>query len=70
MSRQFAIKVIWNDGEEEFIKEGIGSTPARFSSRSKAEEQVDFMWMGMDNGDCQSINIVPYPQKAGPQGNS
>lgn len=59
----FAIKVIWMDGEEEYVKAGTGTTPARFFNRKAAEEQADFMEMGMDDDEYQSINVVPYPRR-------
>lgn len=59
----YAIKVIWANGEEEFVKQGLGDTPALFHSRMRAGEQADFMRMGMDDDECQSINVVPYPCK-------
>ena len=60
MSR-WAILVIWNDGEKEYLHEGVGTSPAKFSSRSEACRQKEFMEIGMD-GECQSINVVPYPK--------
>jgi hypothetical protein len=57
----FAIKVIDEDGEEEYLCEGMGDTPAKYPSRHAAQEMVDFMKIGMD-GEVQSINVVPYPK--------
>jgi hypothetical protein len=57
----FAIKVIWADGEEEYVKQGTET--ARFTSRARAKEQAEFMKMGMDDDEVQSINVVPYPRK-------
>jgi hypothetical protein len=62
----FAVLVIWEDGEEEYLKEGTSTRPARFSSRKHAKEQAEFMKMGMD-GEYQSINVVPYPPQPQPQ---
>lgn len=61
---KFAIKVVWADGEEEYLKLGQSTTPAPYTSRQRAKEQVEFMRMGMDDGECQSINVVPYPAAA------
>jgi len=58
----FAIKVVWADGAEEYLKMGQSSTPARFFSKKDARAQVEFMQMGMDDGECQSINVVLYPR--------
>ncbi len=58
----FAIKVVWADGEEEYLKQGTSNTPARFFSKKDAREQIEFMRMGMDDGECQSINVVLYPR--------
>jgi len=57
----FAIKVIWNNGEEELLKQGLSSTVASFNSQQDAKEWADFMKMGMDAAEIQSINIIPYP---------
>lgn len=54
----FAIKVVWLDGVEEYLKEGCSI--ARFTNRKRAEEQCDFMKEGMED-EVQSINVVPYP---------
>lgn len=61
---KWAIEVVWNDGESEFLRRGTApSGPiATFSSRSRAEEQADFMRVGMDG--VQSINVVKYPGDA------
>jgi len=58
----FAVLVVWNDGDEEYLKDGMSTKPARFTSRQQAKEQADFMKMGMDD-ECQSINVVPYPRR-------
>lgn len=55
----YAVLVIWKDGSEEYLKEGLGAIPAKFSSKTAANGQVKFMKMGMD--DFQSINVVRYP---------
>lgn len=60
---RFAIKVIWADGEEEYLKLGQSTTPASYTSQQRAKEQIEFMRMGMDDGECQSINVVPYPRE-------
>jgi hypothetical protein len=57
----YAIKVIDDDGGEDFLCDGLGNRPSRFPSRAAAQRQVDFMKIGME-GDVQSINIVPYPK--------
>lgn len=63
MSNQlWALLVVWHDGTEEYVKEGLGTTVAQFS-RAEAIEQKDFLMMGMDQGDCQSINVVHAPRK-------
>lgn len=57
---KFAIKVIWLDGTEEYLKTGHSGRVADFRSRDLAEAQRDFMLAGMAE-EAQSINIVPYP---------
>ena len=60
-SQRYAILVIWENGEEEYLKEGLVNI-AKFSSRQRAQEQKDFMLMGMED-EVQSINVVPFPRK-------
>lgn len=62
MAQRFAIKVIWLEGEEEYLKEGESpdGEVALFTSRKRAEAQRDFMLVGMED-EVQSVNIVPYP---------
>lgn len=55
----FAILVVWTNGEEGYLMEG--NRIATFHSRSRADEQVDFMRMGMDLDDVQSISVVTRP---------
>lgn len=55
----WAIKVIWDDGEDEYLKQG--SRVAVFPSRERAQEMRDFMMEGMSD-ECQSINVVPAPK--------
>jgi gluconate kinase len=59
-SRGFAVKVIWLDGDEEYLHEGMSERTARFFTEREAKEQAEFMKMGMSD-ECQSINVVPYP---------
>lgn len=54
----YAILVVWKDGEQEYLKEG--NVLVKFSSKSRASEQVEFMRMGMED-EVQSINIVSAP---------
>ena len=61
MSRaRWAIVVIWLDGEEEYLKAGLGPEKvALFSSHYHAGKMKEFMLEGMSD-EVQSINIVPY----------
>lgn len=58
---RWAILVIWKNGQEDYVKQGLSDVIATFS-RADAIEQTKFMKIGMD-GDCQSINIVPAPKR-------
>lgn len=58
---KYAIKVIWANGLEEYVKQGVET--ALFGTRAEAKEKADFFRMGMDYGECQSINVVPFPKK-------
>lgn len=55
---KLAIKVVWLDGREEYLKES--TEPASFVNRARADEMKSFMLEGMSD-EVQSINIVPYP---------
>lgn len=63
---RYSIKVIWQDGEEEYLKEG--SRPALFANRERADSMRAFMLEGMDPEDVQSINVVPAPAGEGGSG--
>lgn len=58
MAAPFAIKVIWLDGEEEYLMQG--NRLVIFSARSHAESQRDFMLEGMQSA-VQSVNVVLAP---------
>jgi len=60
--RTWAIKVIWENGEEEYVRVGstAGGRVASFFTRDAAQKQADFLGMGID--EAQSINVVPYPE--------
>ena len=59
----WAILVVWMNGEEEYVKQGIGTEIARFTKR-QAQEQREFLWMGMEGDpDVQSVNVVRYPSR-------
>lgn len=59
---RYAVKVIWDNGEEELLKSG--NTIASFASKRRAQEIADFMKAGMD--EVQSINVVRYPKERKP----
>lgn len=55
---RWSIKVIWLDGEEEYLMQG--QRIATFPSRSRADSQRDFMLEGIAD-EVQSVNVVPAP---------
>ena len=58
MKDSYAILVVWKDGTEEYLKEGILSDcPVIFLSKKAATEQAEFMYAGMEDK-VQSINVV------------
>lgn len=59
----YHIKVVWKDGEEELLKQGMGDQVAVFRSYRAAQEQAEFMRMGMD--DVQSVNVVRAEEGGG-----
>ena len=64
-SQRWAVLVVWENGEEEYLKQGLGSAVATFTKQA-ARDQVEFMKIGME-GDCQSINVVPAPPTKEPR---
>lgn len=63
---KYAIKVIWQGGTEDYVKEGLGpdACVATFANRREANRQRDFMAMGFDEDEIQSINVVEAPGDA------
>lgn len=61
-NQRWALLVVWRDGTEEYVKEGLGTSVAQFT-RAEAVAQKDFLMMGMDQNECQSINVVRAPGK-------
>lgn len=63
---KYAIKVVWPDGTEEFVKEGSrhDGRVAVFGIR-EARRHRDFMALGFDEDEIQSINIVEAPAGSG-----
>lgn len=58
----YAILVTYANGDEEYVNQGLGETPARFFNRREAKELSDFLKIGMDGDpDVDDIAIVPYP---------
>ena len=55
--RRWKILIVWLNGEREFVKEG--SAVKVFLTRRAAQEMAEFMRMGFDKDDVQSINVVP-----------
>jgi hypothetical protein len=53
----WAILVVGKNGEEEYLREGLGDSTARFRSRSEATKLMQFMKIGMED-EYQSINVV------------
>lgn len=56
----WAVLVIWEDGTEEYLKAGVSGSVARFHSREAANDQADFVRMGIED-ECQSVSVVNYP---------
>lgn len=57
----YAIKVIWFEGDEEYLKEGDGDKTASFPNRERAENMKSFMLEGISD-QVQSVNVVPFPK--------
>lgn len=54
----WAVLVIWKDGTQQHMEDHHGRV-ARFSSKRKAQEKVEFLRDGMGD-EVQSINVVPW----------
>lgn len=59
MSR-WSVLVVWKSGTQEYVTDTAGAV-ARLSKR-EARELADSFRMGMDEGETQSINVVPAPE--------
>jgi len=59
---RYAVQVVWNNGDTEYLNRGIGDSIALFPSKQKATKYAEFMKMGMDE-DVQSINVVRFPAR-------
>jgi len=57
----YAILVVQDNGDEDYLCDGVGDVATRFVTRARAQEMRDFMAIGMA-GDVESIDIVPYPR--------
>lgn len=54
----YAVKVIWHNGDEEIVQLGCRhSRPAIFPTKRKAQEQADFLAMGISD-QVQAIVVV------------
>jgi len=58
MESLYAIKVVWDDGGEEYLMNG--DHIAVFPSRFDAEQRRNFIAEGLSD-ECQSINVVLAP---------
>ena len=63
--RKWAIVCIGHDGESDFVCHGITDRVALFKSRADAQQQADFLKMGVDD-EYQSINVVLYGERVAP----
>ena len=57
----YAILVIDKEGNEEYVCDGLGDRPSCFLTKRLAEEQAEFLGMGIAD-EVQSINVVQYPR--------
>lgn len=67
---RFAIKVVWADGEEEYLVRGLCSNGpiALFPNREEAERQREFLAQGFDQGETQGVFVVPAPAQGAVRG--
>lgn len=57
----YAVKVIWKDGEEEYLANSLGK-PAVFMNKTRATEQRDFLFEGISD-EVQSVNVVKWRER-------
>jgi len=57
---RYAIKVVWRDGSEEYVCDGVcGGRVSIFSSKSLAQAQADFLGEGMDDATLVVVKAPP-----------
>lgn len=56
----YAILVVDEEGNTDYVCEGIADIPKRFGSMAEAKKMKEFMKIGMD----EDISIVKYPAKS------
>lgn len=61
--KRYAVKVVWADGREEYVCEGISDQPGVFPNKVRAKELADGFEMAFDEGEIQSINVVRAPAR-------
>jgi len=52
---RYAVKVIYDDGEEDFVCTGFSDRVAVFPSLERAREQADFLNIGLDDGKAFAV---------------
>ena len=61
---RYRIKVIWKNGEQEYVQAGVKpGQDAIFTSHRAAQEQADFLKIGISD-EVQSVNVVRGPFQA------
>ena len=67
MSR-IAIKIIWEDGEEEFLLNGVrpGGAIATFTSFDRAQGQAEFINEGIEGGKAHAVKAPRKDKSASP----
>jgi hypothetical protein len=57
----WAIKMVDSDGEEDWVCTGFSNEIALFPSKARAQQQADFMEMGLDDG--ERLYVVKAPNR-------
>ena len=55
MRRGYKVQIVWSDGDVEIVQEGLRD--AVFSTKAEAEENAEFMRMGLDEGEA-IVNVI------------
>ena len=59
---KYAILVVWLDGDQEYVKDGLSQDVATFTTKAKAQKKADFM-ARIGEDEARSISVVKYGKR-------